>query len=230
MIYEDDSFIIYYNDCDKLYINKMRDIVKERMPKILSFFKIKYDRKIVIKLYDKLDEYKNNLESSFKREAELLSNKTGKQVQPREYQYWMIANTEDGNVNMQSLNLVRSMDDYKNYTEHEFLFNACHEFTHLCQQQVGSTNPGWFWEVLATVLGNPECQYETKESFTVSDLDENFDKIDGYGATYKIGKYLFSNYDSDFILSLVYDNDKMYEVVNDIVSKINMDDTIKNSL
>jgi len=139
----------------------------------------------------------------------------------------MIANTEDGNINMQSLDLILLQDDFKNYTEDEFIFNACHEFTHLCQQKVESKNPGWFWEVLATVLGNPECQCETNESFTIKDLEENFDEIDGYGAVFKIGKYLFSNYNQAFILSLVHDNEKMYKTVDEIISKIN---TLKESI
>ena len=191
------------------------------MPQILSFFHIEYDEKITIKLYNNIDEYRNNLEKSFAKEAEAESIKQEKRIQPRKYQEWMIANTEDRNINMQSLELVRSKEDYKDYTQEEFLYNACHEYTHLCQQKVGSKNTGWFWEVLATVLGNPECQHETEETFTIKDLDENFDKIDGYGAVFKIGKYLFDNYDRNFILSLVHDNDKMYETVNEIITKIN---------
>ena len=221
--FENEKFIIYYNDCDKLYIDKMVNIITQRMPEILSFFKIKYNKKIIIKLYDNVEEYKRNIENSFKVEAEIESEKQGKIVEPRKYQDWMIANTEDGNINMQSLDLIRLNNDFSDYTEKEFLFNACHEFTHLCQQQVGSNNPGWFWEVIATALGNPECQHETNNSFTIQDLDERFDEIDGYGAVYKIGKYLFENYDYGFILSLVYDNDKMYETIIDIISKINQD-------
>lgn len=73
----------------------------------------------------------------------------------------MIANTEDGNINMQSLDLVRQINGYSKYTEEEFCYNAVHEFVHICQQLVGSNSPSWFWEVIATVLGNPECQHET---------------------------------------------------------------------
>lgn len=221
MKYEDNMFIIYYNNRDKKYIDKLIDIIKKRMPQILSFFHINYDDKIIIKLYDNIVEYRDNLETSFRNEAEKESVKQKKQIKPREYQNWMIANTEDGNINMQSLDLVLLQDEYKDYTEEEFLLNACHEFTHLCQQKVGSNNPGWFWEVLATVLGNPECQHESERPFTITDLDENFDKIDGYGVVFKIGKYLFANYEPDFILSLVFNNDKMYEIVNDIIIKIN---------
>ncbi len=221
MVYEDDRFIIHYNKCDEEMILDMLDLIKDRMPRILSFFHINYDEKINIKFYDNVDEYKKNLEASFARIAEEESKKQNMLVQPRKYQDWMIANTEDGNVNMQSLYLVRSKKQFSNYTKKEFLLNSCHELTHLCQQKVGSNSPGWFWEVLATTLGNPECQHEIEGTFSVQDLDERFDLIDGYGAAFKIGKALFNTYDSDFILSLTQDNDKMYEVVGSIVSKIN---------
>lgn len=133
----------------------------------------------------------------------------------------MIANTEDGNINMQSLDLVRQLDDYASYTEEEFCYNVAHEFTHICQQKTNSNSPGWFWEVLATNLGNPECQHETNEFFTINDLNENFDNIDGYGITFKIGQYLFKNYENDFILQLTQDNSKLEAVMNEVINKLN---------
>lgn len=173
-------------------------------------------KKVTIKLYDNLGEYKDNITTSFK-----TAFVNGESDQEREFQYWMIANTEDGNINMQSLDLVRKLDDYVDYTEEEFCYNAAHEFTHICQQAIGSNSPGWFWEVLATNLGNPECQHKTTESFTLKDLNENFDRIDGYGIVYKIGQYLFENYDDDFILQLAHDNSKLESVMSDIIGCLN---------
>ena len=215
MIYEDSQFIIYYNECDKVYLEKLINIIKSRMPRIVSFFQISYDEKIVIKLYDNLDKYVSNIEESFRIEAEKENKESMK------YESWMIANTWDGNVNMQSLDLLVKNPGFENYTEEEFLFNACHEFTHLCQRKVNSPNPDWFWEVLATVLGNPECQGESDVVISIDKLENNFGSENGYNEVYKIGKYLFDNYDKDFILSLVYDNEKMYEVVGEVISKLN---------
>jgi len=187
MVYENDYSIIYYNECDKRYIERLINILNERIPNILSFFKLNLQNKVIIKLYDNLDEYKNNITSSFKKA--FLNGECNKE---REFQYWMIANTEDGNINMQSLDLIKQLDDFNNYTEEDFCYNVAHEFTHICQQSIGSNSPGWFWEVLATNLGNPECQHETNSTFTLQDLNENFDNIDGYGIAYTIGKYLSS--------------------------------------
>lgn len=220
MLYEDELFQIYYNECDRRYIDKLVKIVRLRIPSILDFFKLTYNKKIVIKLYENLEKYKENLISSFESEAREKSIETGEKIEPREYQSWMIANTEDGNINMQSLDLVLTQDDYSLYTEEEFCYNAAHEFTHLCQQQIGSDNPGWFWEVIATTIGNPECQHEIKESFTFEDLND-FDKIDGYGAVYKIGKYLFSNYSKDLILEMVKDSKKINEVIPLVIDEVN---------
>lgn len=211
MLFENEYFKIYYNECDLRYINKILTVLNERVPKILSFFRVQEQPKVVIKLYDKIDEYKNNLVSSFEK------NYDGKRV----YQSWMIANTENGNINMQSLDLVKNLDDFVNYTEEEFCFNVAHEFVHIIHDLTGSNNPGWFWEVLATHFGNPECQHITNASFTYEDLMYHFDKIDGYGAVYKFGEYLFANYDEEFIFKLVKDNELLESISKEIIEKIN---------
>ena len=207
---EDDKFIIYYNKCDKDYINLLVKTINERSPFICDFFDIVYNEKIIIKLYDNLDEYKKNLEDSFRR-----------QNLERKYEKWMIANTEDGNINMQSLDLVKEQDDFKYYTEQMFCYNACHEFTHLCQQYLNSKNPGWFWELIATNIGNPENQHESNDRFTLKELNEKFDEIDGYGIVYKFGKYIFENYDRDTILSWIKDNEKFMKEIEGIIDSYN---------
>lgn len=215
MRYEDEKFIIYYNECDKKYIDLLVKLLNERIPSICNFFGIIYDKKIVIKLYDNLEKYIINIEDSFKKEAQ--EDKT----EPRTYQTWMIANTEDGNINMQSLDLVKKQDDYKNYTDEIFCYNACHEFTHLCQQYLNSKNPGWFWELIATNIGNPEVQHECNDSFTLKDLNERFDDIDGYSIVYKFGKYIFDNFDRDTILSWIKDNGKFMKEIEGIIESYN---------
>ena len=184
--------------------------LNERSPFICDFFDIVYNEKIVIKLYNNLEEYKKNLEDSFMR-----------QNLERKYENWMIANTEDGNINMQSLDLVKQQDDFKYYTEEIFCYNVCHEFTHLCQQYLNSKNPGWFWELIATNIGNPENQHESNDSFSLKELNEKFDEIDGYGIVYKFGKYIFENYDRDTILSLIKDNTEFQKVIVSIIDSYN---------
>lgn len=220
MKYEDEKFIIYYNDIDSKYLPKLLSVIKHRMSSITNFFKVEFKDKVIIKLYNNISEYRENLELSFARAAEIESSKQHCYIKPRKYQEWMYANTEDGNINMQSLDLVRKIEGYEMYTEEEFCYDACHEFTHLCQQQLSSSSPGWFWEILACILGNPECQHISEEEFTITDLNERFDEIDGYGAVYTIGLYLFANYNPEFILSLVNDNEKLFIVMEKVINEI----------
>ena len=48
MVYEDDRFIIHYNKCDEEMILDMLDLIKDRMPRILSFFFFFFYEKIII--------------------------------------------------------------------------------------------------------------------------------------------------------------------------------------
>ena len=204
MIYEDDKFLIFFNECDKRYIKELINTIKDRKGRITRFFNIGFDKKTIIRLYDKIDQYKDVLEEEFR-----------KQGSERTYHEWMIANTEDGCINMLSLDIVKQIEGFEDLSEKEYCLNACHEFVHLCQQQAKSLSPGWFWEVLACKLGNPECQKETEEEFTYEDLENRFDDIDGYGAAYKIANYLFDKYDNEFILELVKDEGKLKKVMDE---------------
>lgn len=220
MVYEDDLFVIYYNECDKRYLDLLIKTLSSRISLICNFFKITYDKKIVIKLYNNIDEYRNNLEESFKKEALKINKESKETVEPRKFQDWMIANTEDGNINMQSLNLVKTLEDFKNYTEEEFCYNACYEFVNLCQTYLNSENPGWFWKLIATNIGNPEVQNDNTNSFTLNDLD-NFDEIDGYGIVYTFGKYLFEKYDNEKVLTWVKNNDVFMKEIPYIIDEYN---------
>jgi hypothetical protein len=54
MVFENENFIIYYNECDERYLTKLINIVKLRMPEIVEFFKLDFKGKITIKLYNDL--------------------------------------------------------------------------------------------------------------------------------------------------------------------------------
>lgn len=194
-----DKFVIHYQVEDKSYIDKLIGVLESKILEIMTFFKLSdIDEKIIIKIYDDKDKYKRDLINAWKGQGVV-----------REFCDNFIANTEDGCINMLSFDLIRSIDDFKNYSIDEFCYNVRHEFVHICQQIVGSKNAGWFWEVIATNLGNPECQRKVRINCSLNDIKYHFDEIDGYGVVYTIGKYLFSNYSKDFILDLVLNNDKL---------------------
>ena len=62
---------------------------------------LKYENDNYILYYDKLD---------------------GNNTEERQYESWMIANTEDGNINMLSLYLVKQIEGFELYTEEEFCY------------------------------------------------------------------------------------------------------------
>ena len=65
MIYEDEIFKIYYNSCDKDYIEEVIHTLNLSLVEYLSFFAIeKLNFKIIIKFYDKLDYFKVYYEQS----------------------------------------------------------------------------------------------------------------------------------------------------------------------
>lgn len=210
MIKELDKFAICFNENDKNYIDELVYVLNNKVLEIMDFFRINaFDEKIVIKIYDDRDKYKNNLINAWRKNGI-----------NRDFQDNFIANTEDGCINMLSFDLVRGIKDFEDYSIDEFCYNVRHEFVHICQQIVGSVNDGWFWEVLATNLGNPECQREVKINCSLDDVKYRFDEIDGYGVVYTIGKYLFSNYSKDFILELVLDNDKLLDFENKLFDEV----------
>ncbi|MGM9876202.1 MAG: hypothetical protein ACI310_03115 [Bacilli bacterium] len=90
MIFENEIFKIYYNECDERCLNKLIDILTIRIPIIIQFFKLNFDGKITIKLYNDIEQYKSKLISSFEKETQKNN------IEPRKYQNWMIANTEEG--------------------------------------------------------------------------------------------------------------------------------------
>lgn len=65
--YENDNYILYYDKCDLKYLEKLINTLNERVPNILEFFKLKTIRKITIKLYNNLNDYKENITNSFKK-------------------------------------------------------------------------------------------------------------------------------------------------------------------
>lgn len=127
MIREIDNVIIEYSDIDSYYIDKLIDVFKSKYNTIVDFFRLgNNNSRVGIKIWNDLEEYKKNLLNAWE-----------KQGIDREYQDNFIANTEDGNINMLSFELVRKISDFKSYSMEEFCNNVCHEFVHLCQQKVG---------------------------------------------------------------------------------------------
>ena len=86
-IYENDFLILFYN-VDDTNIKNIIEIINERIKEIADFFRIsKIENKIIVKLYYSQEEFKEYL-------VPYLDD--GK------YYDWMIASTDDGNINILS--------------------------------------------------------------------------------------------------------------------------------
>ena len=62
--YENDNYILYYDKWK--YLEKLINTLNERVSNILEFFKLKTIRKITIKLYNNLNDYKENITNIIK--------------------------------------------------------------------------------------------------------------------------------------------------------------------
>ena len=142
MVLEKTNFIVEFDE--KLeYIPEMINYLETKMRDIMNFFGLySFDSKIKIIIYDDLESYKKHIEQFF------------------EYHDYMCADTNDGNINLLSLDAAHKTKEHADMTLDELNKIVLHEFVHICQQakEIEHLRDDiiWFWEGLATNLGNPE--------------------------------------------------------------------------
>lgn len=188
------SFII---DCDKDldYIKDLEEKLQQESSRILNFFnltELKDAKKI--KIWTDREKYQKYLE----------------QYVPKYYE-WMNADTHDGNINMLSIEECRKTKVHQDMNLEEMLRVITHEFVHACQQEINpdSENVEWFWEALATNLGNPfDCvasmQCEEDE------LIHNLKAVPfSYEICFTIGKFMLESYSHEQIMDYVKNPDKL---------------------
>lgn len=117
----------------------------------------------------------------------------------------MNADTFDGNINLLSIEECRKTKAHSDITLEEFLENIIHEFVHSCQQEINpdSKNVEWFWEALATNLGNP-FDHTIDFQFNEEQLINDFNSVpNNYEIVFTIGKYLLENYSHKKIMQYI---------------------------
>ena len=214
MYFETENFIIKSNK-QIPYINEVLEYLNEQIPAILEFFKLeKLSVKKEIIIWTDINEYKKHIE------------------QFTDYKDWMCADTFDGNINMLSIEECHKTKSHEFTDVKHFKTTIAHEFVHICHQEVQKAKEGfndsWYWEALATNLGNPE-QFDLLTINTTSDeLINNFNDIKyAYGIAYTIGKYMLSTYDHDTILNyvrnpqtLIHDTPRLIEETKQYINNI----------
>lgn len=141
MMHETNEYIIYYNDCDKNYINEFIFYFEKEKNRLFKFFDIeKLDKKLVIKLYDELDKY------ALYRNNKLFETSVGNMDVDDNYYYIHMLSYKEF--------VKRKGQEHKNIDG--FFKLLIHEFVHVCHENRGSLHKVLIWisEGAAIFLSN----------------------------------------------------------------------------
>ena len=204
MLLEKNNFIVE-SDEDISYISDIADYLELEMRNIMDFFELSplsSKKKIVI--YNDLELYKKHIEQFY------------------EYHDYMCADTNDGNINLLSIEEAHKTKEHANMTIDELKGTILHEFVHICQQDSEiehiCNDIVWFWEALATNLGNPKIFSKVVINATNEEIN-NFNSLSqNYSIAFTIGNYMLENYSHEEILEyvkypskLLLDSDKILD-------------------
>lgn len=205
MIYQNDCYLINYNENDKAYITDIIDAINENLKRIMDFFELQdFKYKKVINIWNDIGAYKHYIEEYVD-----------------EYQDWMVADTFDKNINILSLDLY--LDSFHNdRTLTDYCKIIIHELVHSCQQEVNpiSNNAEWFWEALATNLANQDLKM-VNIICSKEELMNNFVKLrDAYSVSYTIGQYMLKHFTKEQILQYVKNPNLLIDDMDTILKNI----------
>ena len=205
MVLEKQNFVIKYDD-ELSYINDAIDYLEMNMKNIMNFFEINsFSNKINIIVWNNLEAYKKHIEKFF------------------EYHDYMRADTNDGNINLLSIEEAHKTHTHADMTIDELKSTILHEFVHICQQQVqlekNNNDIVWFWEALATNLGNPEKFSKTRIKASNEEIN-NFNSLqNNYPIAFTIGNYMLENYAHEEILEYIKYPTKLLNDENKILNE-----------
>ena len=183
-----DNFIIEY-DKEISYMPNIISTLENNTIEILDFFELeKLSKKKRVVIYTDREKYRKHLLPFVK-----------------EFKEWMCADTYDGNINLLEISESRKSKEHEDMDLDEFVKCILHEFVHSCQQEWNANSNGtsWYWEALATNLGNKEKFIEMPINATYEEIN-NFNLLDNnYLISYTIGRYLLENLSHKKILEYV---------------------------
>ena len=119
----------------------------------------------------------------------------------------MCADANDGNINLLSLEAAHQTKEHANMTLDELKKIVLHEFVHVCRQETKIEHVNddvvWFWEGLATNLGNPD-NFEVIQIHATNEEINQFNCCDNnYPIAFTIGGYMLGNYSHEEILEYI---------------------------
>lgn len=190
------GMIVEYDPQDQDLVSLITNKLNGKLKTIMNFFELKEIKDFKIKIWDNIEGYKSYLMPYLKANNE-------------QYYDWIIQHTNDGNINILPARIARMASKHKNITNEKIALISCHELVHICQSGVVEDDAEgcfWFWEGLATNLGNPEdfCEViidlgEIKDINSLERITSN----GNYNYAYLVVRYMLKNISHNQILKYI---------------------------
>ena len=189
MILKRDGYLVEYDD-ELTYVPEVVNYLESNITSVLDFFELdKLGKELKIVFYNDLELYKEHIRKY------------------HDYYDYMCADTNDGNLNILSLEEAHKTKEHADMDLEDMKDTMKHEFVHLCQQatQVEQVDfeVYWFWEALATNLGNPEHFKIIPITASKEDINVFTGIKNNYSTAFTIGNYMLENYSHEQILDYV---------------------------
>ena len=189
MILKKNGFIVKYDE-SLTYIPEVIEYLEDNMTDSLKFFELdSIGKNLEVIVYNDLESYKEHIRKFY------------------DYYDYMCADTNDGNLNLLSLEEAHKTKEHKDMTINYLKDTIKHEFVHICQQATQIEKVDfeiyWFWEALATNLGNPEQFKPVEINATNEEINEFISLKNNYPIAFTIGNYMLENYSHEEILNYV---------------------------
>ena len=202
-------FEIEYSKKDTEEIQLIANKLKDKYLDIMHFFNLeRLERKVFIKLWDNLNEYRNFFNERMKEYNKKVPEwEVGRSI----------SNFEECRIDLLNLEETKKCRGHQNDTIDSLIKVCIHEFVHTCHYAYNGNKDSmtWFCEALATNLSN---QYENLY-FNCS-LNDILDGKANYINYYSMGKYLIDNCDKNYILELAKNKELLEKDTADIYDQV----------
>ena len=202
-------FEIEYSKKDTEEIQLIANKLKDKYLDIMHFFNLeRLERKVFIKLWDNLNEYRNFFNERMKEYNKKVPEwEVGRSI----------SNFEECRIDLLNLEETKKCRGHQNDTIDSLIKVCIHEFVHTCHYTYNGNEDSmtWFSEALATNLSN---QYENLY-FNCS-LNDILDGKANYINYYSMGKYLIDNCDKNYILELAKNKELLEKDTADIYDQV----------
>ena len=225
MIKELDYIVLEYSTKDLEYIDYLVGNITKLSKEIVDFFEIEnFDKKIYVKLFSTLEEFRKECIENAKKLYNLDSY---------ELKDWVSGMSFPKGIYTLCLEEYRKTRSHNNANLDELLFLILHEFVHsCCWKKYGNTKHyAWLSEGLATTISHQHTQNNGEFNAT---LNEMIIGTSNYKDYYTMFSYVLKKYGRDYILNLLdnpelqkQETPKLYNEVLDFYKSKKEESSIK---